>query len=90
MQKSRISFFFLSLFVGFSLCFLEEQAEVPAAFLTKAEPLSLNLGDSAVLPGVWHISDGLDILSFRQMAPIFSVSYVKKRNFHENSKKINY
>lgn len=67
---------FLSLLLSFSLC-LEEKPELPAAFLTEAEAFSINLGDSAVLPGVWHISDGLDILSFRQMAPIFSVSYVK-------------
>lgn len=40
----------------------------------------LALGESPVLPGVWHVGDGLDILSMRQMAPVFSMTYVNQSN----------
>lgn len=35
----------------------------------------LALGDSGVLPGCWHIGEGLDLLNLRQMAPVLQMTY---------------
>lgn len=65
------------LFFLLSNCIIDENSQSPDFLPSDLSENDLSLlGDSPVLPGVWHIADGLDILSFRQMAPVFAISYV--------------
>jgi len=66
-----MKFFIIILLLAPSLSIIEEPLSLPSP-----DFLSHPLGDTPVLPGVWHIGDGIDILSMRQMAPIFSMTYV--------------